>query len=118
MHHGSHISEWNWWLSSGDIFTIDNSEQLHIGNVTEAYGSTNKLNYIYQMIQHNDQCTGFDYREETLFQLALQGCQDIDSAKVFNLLCTTDKRRNTHWAHLFHVQHCQDEPSICPASQQ
>ena len=64
------------------------------------------------MLKHND------YMEETLSHLALQGWYDIDWAKVFNLLYATDKQRNTRRAHLLRDQHCQEEPFLCPVSQQ
>ena len=70
------------------------------------------------MLKHNDQCTGLDYMEETLSYLALQGWYDIDSAKVFNLLSATDKRRSTRRAHLLRLQTIEDEPIIHPVSQQ
>jgi hypothetical protein len=92
MHLVSHISESIRQISSGDNFTTEISEQLHIGNVKEAYRSTNKVNHIHQMPKHNDRCTGLDYVEETLSYLALQGWYDTDSAKVFNLLSAADKR--------------------------
>jgi len=92
MHLVSHISESIRRMGSGDNFTTDISEWLHIGNVKEAYRSTNKVNYIQQMLKHNDWCTVLDYMEETLSYLALQGWYDIDSAKVFNLLSAADKR--------------------------
>src|SRR5258705_13475975 len=93
MHLVSHISEAIRRMGSGDNFTTDISERLHISNVKEAYRSTNKVNYIPQMLKHNDQCTSLDYLEETLSYLALQGWYNIDSAKVFNLLSAADKRR-------------------------
>jgi len=105
-------------MGSGDNFTTDISERLHIGNVKEAYRSTNQVNYIQQMLQHNDRCTSLDYMEETLSYLALQGWYDIDSAKVFNLLSAANKRRNTRRAHLLHLHHCQKEPIFRPVSQQ
>jgi len=70
------------------------------------------------MIKHNNRCTGLDYMEETLSHLALQGWYNIDSAKVLNLLSTTDKLRNTCRARLLRVQHCQEEPFFRPVSQQ
>ena len=73
-------------MGSGDNFTTDISERLHISNVKEAYRSTNKVNYIRQMLKHNDQFTGLDYMQETLSFLTLQGWYDIHSVKVFNLL--------------------------------
>jgi hypothetical protein len=105
-------------MGSGDNFTTDISERLHIASVKEAYRSTNKVNYIRQMLKHNDRCTGLDYMEETLSYIALQGWYDIDSAKVFNLLSATNKQRCTRRAHLLHLQTIEDEPIIHPVSQQ
>jgi len=118
MHLMSYISESIRWMGSGDNFTTDISEWLHIANVKEAYWSTNKVNYIRQMLKHNNRCTGLDYMEEILSYLALQGWEDIDSAKIFNLLSTTDKRRSTRWAHLLRLQTIEDELIIRPVSQQ
>jgi hypothetical protein len=42
----SHISESIRGVGSGDNFTTDISERLPIANVKDAYGSTNKVNYI------------------------------------------------------------------------
>jgi hypothetical protein len=53
-------------MGSGDNFTTDISEWLHIIMETKAYRSNNKVNFIRQMLKHNDWCTGFDYMEETL----------------------------------------------------
>jgi len=78
MHLVSHISESFQRMGSGDNFTTDISERLHIANVKEAYRSSNKVNYIRQMLMHNDRCTGLDYMEQTLSYLALQGWYDID----------------------------------------
>jgi hypothetical protein len=108
MHLVSHISEAIWRMGSSDNFTTDISERLHIGNVTEAYRSTNKVNYNRHTLMHNDRSTGRDYMEETLSYLALQGWYDIDSAKVFNLLSAADNQYNTCRAHLLRLQHCQD----------
>jgi len=118
MHLVSHISESIWRMGSGDNFTTDSSERLHIANVKEAYPSTNKVNYIPQMLKHNDQCTSLDYMEATLSYVALQGWYYIDSAKVYNLLSATDKRRSTRRAHLLCLQTIEDEPIIRPVSQQ
>jgi hypothetical protein len=73
-------------MGSGDNFPTDISERLPIANVKVAYQSSNEVNYIRQMLKHND------YMEETLSYLALEGWYDIDRAKVFNLLSATDKR--------------------------
>jgi len=105
-------------MGSGDDFTTDISECLHISNVKEAYQSTNKVNYIQQMLKHNDRCTGPDHMEATLSYLAPHCWYDIDSAKVFNLLWGADTRRNTRRAHLLHLQNCHKEPFSRPISQQ
>ena len=105
-------------MGSADNFTTDISEPQHIGNVKEAYRSTNKVNYIRQMLKHNDLFTGLDYMEETLSYLALQCWYGIDSAKDFNLLSAADKWRNTRRAHLLCLQLCQDEPFFRPVSPQ
>jgi len=118
MHLVSHISESLRQICSGDNFTTDISERLYISNVKEAYRSTNKVNYIRQMLKHNDRSTTLDYMEETLSYLALQGWYLIDLARVFNLLSAADIRRNTRRAHLLRLQHCQDEPFFRPASPQ
>jgi len=113
-----HISESIRRMGSCDIFTTDISERLHIGNVKEEYRSTNKVNYIQQMLKHNDRCTGIDYMEEILSYLALQGWYDIDSVKVFNLLSAADKWRNTCRTHLLRLHNSQKEPLFRPVSQQ
>jgi hypothetical protein len=59
-------------MGSRDNVTTDISKRLHINNVKEADRSTNKLYYVEQMLKHNDQCTSFDYMEETLLYLPLQ----------------------------------------------
>jgi hypothetical protein len=105
-------------MGAVDNFTTDISERLHIANVNEVYRSRNKVNYIRQMLKHNDRCTGLDYMKETPSYLTLEGWYDIDSTKVFNLLSATNKRRSTHRTHLLRLQTIQDEPIIRPVSQQ
>ena len=105
-------------MGSSDSFIIDISEWLHIGNVKEAYLSTNEVNYIQQMPKHNDWCTGLDYMKETLSYLAHQGGYDIDSANRFNLLAAADKRQNTRRAHPLRLHRCAKEPFFRPISQQ
>jgi len=56
----SHISESSRRMGSSDNVTTDISEWLHIGNVKEAYRSTNEVNYIQQMLKHNDRCTSLE----------------------------------------------------------
>jgi len=113
MDPASHISELIRRMGSGDNFTPDISERLHISNVKEAYRSTNKVNYIQPMLKQND------YMEETTtYDVGLQGWYAIDSAKVFNLLSATHKRRNTRQAHLLRLQKCQKEPFFRPISEQ
>jgi len=103
-------------MGSGDNLTTDISELLHIANVKEAYGSSNKVNSIRQMLKHNDRCSGLAYMENTLSYLALQGSDNVASASVFNLLSATDKRWSPCRAHLLPLQTIQHEPFICPIS--
>jgi len=105
-------------MGSRNNFTTHISEWLHIGNVKEAYQSTNKVNDIGKMLKHNDRCTGLDYMEVTLSDLALQGWYDIDSVKDFNLLSAANDRRNMRRAHYLRLHHCQTEPFFRPVSQQ
>jgi len=98
--------------------TTDISEWLPISNVKEAYQSTNKVNYIQQMLKHSDQCTGLNYIDEILSYLARQGWYDIDSAKVVTLLSAANNQRNTCWAHLLRLHHCQKELFFHPVTQQ
>ena len=118
MHLVSNISESIWRMGSRDNFTTDISERLHIGHVKEAYRSTYKVNYIQQILKHNERCTGLDYMEETLSSLAHQGCSDIHSANILNLLSATDKQRNIPRAHLLRLQRCQESQFFRPVSQQ
>ena len=71
MHLVGHISESIWRMGCGNNCTTDISEWLHIGNGKEANRTTNKINYIEQMLQYNVGCTSLDYMEETLSYLAL-----------------------------------------------
>jgi hypothetical protein len=105
-------------MGSSVNFTTNISERLKIGNVKEAYRSTDKVNDFQQMCKHNDPCTGRDSIQATLTYLALQGWYDIDSANVFNLLSAADKPRNTPLAHNLRLQYCQKEPLFRPVSQQ
>jgi hypothetical protein len=105
-------------MGSGDTFTPDISQPLHIGNMKEAYRSTNKVNYIRQILKNNAWSTGLDYMKKTLSYLALQGWYDINLASVFNLLSTADKQRNTRRAYPSCLQHCSDEPFFRPVSPQ
>ena len=58
-------------MCSGDHFTTDIPEWLHIGNVKQAYRSTNKVNFIQQMLKQYDRCTSLDCKEEILSYLAI-----------------------------------------------
>ena len=73
-------------MGSGNNFTTDISELLHISNVKDGYRSSNTVNYTQHILKYNDHHSGLDYMEETLCYLALQGWYDVDSAKVRNYL--------------------------------
>jgi hypothetical protein len=92
MHSVSHISKSVQRKGSGDNVTTDISERLYIANVKEAYRSSTNVNFIRQMLNHNDQCTGLDHMEEKLSYLSFEGWYVSHSAKDFNLLSATDKQ--------------------------
>ena len=71
MHHVSYISESIQRMDSGNNFTTNFPEWLHIGNVKEVYRPTTRVKYIGQKLKHNDQCTSLDYMEKTLFHLVI-----------------------------------------------
>jgi len=71
MHLVTHIFMSIWTMGGRDFLTNDSSEQLHIPNVKEACQSTNKVNYIWHVLQPNDWCTGLDYVVETQSYLTL-----------------------------------------------
>jgi len=52
MHLVSDISKLIGSMDSGDNFTTDIFERLHIRNVKETYWFTNKVNYIQQILKH------------------------------------------------------------------
>jgi hypothetical protein len=58
--------------SSGDNFTTDIFERLHISNLKDVSQSTNKVNDIQYMLNHNNRSRGADYMEETPSNLAVQ----------------------------------------------
>jgi len=80
--------------------------------------SSNKVNYIRLMPNYNDLCSGLDYMVKTKSYLALQGWYDTDSAKVLQLLSTTNTWRSTHRAHLLWLQTIQDESYLHAVWQQ
>jgi len=118
MHLVSHTSESILQMGYGDNFTNNISERLHIGNIKEVYQSTNKVNYIQQMLNQNDWSTGLDYIEEPLSYLILHVWYKVDSEKVFNLLLAADKRCNPRWVEILYLHHCQKQPFLQPVSQQ
>jgi hypothetical protein len=61
-----------------------------------------QVNYIQQMLKHNDWCTGLDYMAETV--------------KFFNLLLAADKQGYTRRAHLLPLDHWQKELFFHPVS--
>ena len=116
MHLVSHVTESIQRMGSGENFTTDISERLHIANVKEVYQSSNKVNYIRQMLKHNDRCTGLDCMEETLSYLALEGWYDINPAEVGILLAATDKWQTTCRAHPLRLKTIRNKAIMLPVS--
>jgi len=117
MHLISDISDSIRQMGSGNHFTTDIFDQLHIGSVTEVYQSTNQVNQVRQMLQHNDRCTGHYYMDETLLCVALYSWYDIDSPDDFNQLPAAEKWQISCRPYLLHLQHCQEEPLFRHISQ-
>jgi len=105
-------------MGCGDNFSTDMSEWLHIAIMKEAYRSTNKANYICQILKHNDWCTGFDHMEETLSYLALPAWYNIHSVTVFDRLSATDRQQSARRGHPFRLPTIEQVPIVCPVSQQ
>jgi len=76
------------------------------------------VNYIRQILKHNDYCTSLDCMEDTPLYLALQDSYNIDSANVINLPSTANKKQNTHQVNFLCLQHCQHGPFLWLISQQ
>ena len=98
MHLLSHYHEFIVRMGASDNFSTDISELLHISNVTDACRASNRVNFICQVLAHNNRHTALDYMHQTLRWLALQGWHDKDSAATLNLRCAADKRRYTRCA--------------------
>jgi hypothetical protein len=105
-------------MSSSDNFTDNISDRLYIGNVKEAYQSTNKVNYMPPWFKHNARSTRLHYSEKILSNLSLFGWYDNILAHGFNLQSADDKRQNTRRSHLSCTQYCQDEAFLHPMSPQ
>jgi len=105
-------------IGSGDKFTNNISEQLHIAKMNEAHQSNNIVDSIWQMLKHNDQCTGHHYMEELQSYPALPGWYNIESAKVFNILSITNKWQSTFTVHLLSLETIQHKPDLHRISQQ
>jgi len=117
IHLGTQISESIWRLGSGNSFTVDISEWLHLSNAQKAYSFSNKVDYIRHKCKHNNWCIGLQYVAKIHLVLALLGWSYIDCAKIFNLLSCTNTWRNTTRAHLLHHLYCQEELFFHPVSQ-
>ena len=98
MHLLSHYREFIIRMGAFDNFSTDISELLHISNVKDAYRASNRVNFMRQVLAHNDRHTALDYMHQTLRWLALQGWHDKDSAAILNLIRAAEKRRYTRRA--------------------
>jgi hypothetical protein len=54
-------------------------------NIKEAYRASNRVDYIKQMLWHNDRTTSLDYMKHTLMYLASKGYYDKDTARVLGM---------------------------------
>ena len=98
MHLLSHYREFIIRMGASHNFSTDISELLHISNITDAYRASNRVNFMRQVLVHNDRHTALDYMHQTIRWLALQGWHDKDSAALLNLIRAAEKRRYTRRA--------------------
>jgi hypothetical protein len=116
MHLLSHYREFIVQMGSPDNYTTDISERLHITNVKNPYRGSNRVDFLRQILLHNDRHTSIAYMEQTLKWLAMKGWHDADSAAVLNLMSPQDKRQMTRRARHRRILANQPDPSIQPAS--
>jgi hypothetical protein len=60
----SHYCEFITRMGASDYFSTEISELLQISNVEEAYRASNGVNFMLQLLQHNDRYTAMDYLEQ------------------------------------------------------
>ena len=65
-------------MGSSDNFTPDIAQRLLIAKLKEADWSSNEVNYVWLMLEHNHCHTHLDYMQETRSYRALQGWYNID----------------------------------------
>jgi hypothetical protein len=116
MHLLSHYREFIVQMGSPDNYTTDISELLHITNVKEGYRASNRVDFVRQILLHNDRHTSIAYMEHTLRWLALRGWHDADSAVVLNLMSSRDRQQMTRRARHRRLLANQSDPSIQPTT--
>ena len=82
MHLLSHYGEFIIRMGASDNFSNDISELLNISKVKDAYRASNRVNFMRQVLAHNDRHSALDYMHQMLRWLALQGWHDKDSAAI------------------------------------
>jgi hypothetical protein len=117
MHLLCHYREFITRMGAPDNFSTEISELLHISNVKEAYRASNGVNFMLQLLQHNDRYTAMDYMEHTLRWLALYGWYVEESAVVLNMMTGREKRQMTRCARQKRILAGESEPLIRPSTQ-
>jgi len=93
-----HVSNSISQMGSPDNFSTDISELLHIENIKEAYGTSNRVQYEEEMLWYNDRHTGIAYMVQTLEYLALSRIYDHDTAKVLGMQTQNERLLSTRFA--------------------
>ena len=114
MHLLSHYQEFISRMGAPDNFSTDISELLHISNGKAAYRASNRVNFLLQILAHNDRHTALDYMHMTLRWLALKGWYDKDTATTLNLINASEKRRCTRHAQQNRILAGEPEPFFRP----
>ena len=70
----------------------------NFSNAKDAYQATNRVNFMRQVLAHNDRHTTLYYMYQTLQWLALQGWHDKDSKVILNPIRAAEKWKYTRRA--------------------
>ena len=95
MHLLSHYREFIIRMGACDNFSTNISELLNISNIKDAYRASNRVNFMRQVVAHNDRHTALDNMHQMLRWLALQGWHDKETAAILNMIRAAEIRRYT-----------------------
>ena len=117
MHLLCHYCEFIIRMGAPDNFLTEISKLLYILNVKEAYCTSNGVNFILQLLQHNDHYTAMNFMEQTLWWLAFYRYYIDESAVVLNMTMGHKKWQMTRCAHRKRIVAGEFESLIRPSIQ-